>query len=420
MALKCEVGTITAPAGTGNQTYNLVDTGFGTVKVLILWAAYNTAEGDVDGHGIFTIGYGTYRGATPQRFVATFFDTDALGTSDTARGRSESLILRGLSAATPTVDYEADLVSLDSAAFTLNWTDAPASLIKVNYMALGGEDITDALVTTVDITTAAGTQDVTIASGFGKPDLLMAIASSGAIGNQNGNNYLGFGFGFDDANEGHSFYAARDAQANMDIASHQTATFLNVLNSSISTNMEVELSAHAAWPTDGFQVNKVTAPTGSSTTLSYLALRGTFSKVIGSTTVPTAAAPQTQNLSVGATPRGALFVHNAVPANASIEATHADLGMFGMGALDGTHEAWAGTGNDDGNTTSIAHRHHSESKSIKMYTPSASGTLTSEADGSISGTNVQLTWGDTDTVSREYYYLLLGDSSPTYPKTMLI
>ncbi len=416
MSLHLEVGTIIAPAGTGNQTYNLVDGGFGPVKVLILWAAYNTAAGDVDGHGIFSMGHGTYRGGTPQRAAVAFFDTDAVGTSDSARGRSEALILRGLSAATPTVDYEADLVSLDNAAFTLNWTDAPASQIKINYMVFGGDDVTDALATTVDITTAAGTQDVTVATDFGNPDLLLALSSSGATGNQNGNNYLGLGVGVDDANEAHSCYTVRDAQPSMDVASDQRATFLNVLNSSISTNMHIELSARSAWPTDGFQVNKVSAPTGSVTTLMYLAIRGTFSKVIGFGTVPTAAAPQTQDLPVGSTPRGALFFHNSVPANAGIETTHADLGTFGLGATDGTHEAWAGVGNDDGNANSIAHRHHSESKVIRMLTPSAAGTVASEADGSISGDNVRLAWPDTDTVAREYGYLLLGDArSPRYP-----
>lgn len=420
MGLNVEVGTITAPAGTGNQTYNLVDTGFGAVKVLLLWAAYNTAEGDVDGHAIFSQGYGTFRGGSPQRMGITFFDTDAIGTSDVARGYTLTGILRGFSAATPTVDYAADLVSLGTAAFTLNWTDAPGSQIKVNYMALGGSDITDALVSTEDINTTAGTQDIVVASGFGNPDLLLSLPETGAAGDANGNNYAGLGVGADDANEGHSFYNARDAQGSMDLSSHQTSTFQCVLNNSASTNMHLELSARASWPTDGFQVNKVTAPTGAATTLSYLAIRGTFTKVIGATTVPTAAAPQTQDLAVGATPRGAIFFHNSVPANAGIESSSADLGTFGIGAMDGTHEAWAGVGNDDGNTNSIAHRHHSESKSIRMFTPAAAGTLQSEADGSFSGNNVRLTWGDTDTAAREYGYLLLGDAPVvTKPKSLL-
>ena len=79
--------------------------------------------------------------------------------------------------------------------------------------------------------------------------------------------------------------------------------------------------------------------------------------------------------------------------------------------MDGTHESWEGVGDDDGAASAITHRHHSESKVIKMFTPAAAGTLTSEADGAFSGTNVRLSWNDIDTVEREYRYLLLGDGA---------
>jgi hypothetical protein len=413
MSLKVEVGTITAPAGTGNQTYNLADSGFGAVKALLLWASYNTAEGDVGANGIFSQGFGTFRGGSSQQYCITYFDTDGVGTSDVARGRHADGILRGLSAATPTVDYVAALVSLGTAAFTLNWSDAPGSQIKVNYLALGGADITDALIVVPDITQAAGTQDITVASGFGQPDLLICLPSNGvADTDANGNNYLGLGVGYDDANERHSHWNARDAQAVMDVASHQTATLMCVLNNASggSISYEVELSARSAWPTDGFQVNKLSAPVGADQPLATLALRGSFSKAVGAMTVPTDAAPQIQDLAVGGTPRGALFFHNSVLPNAGTDSSSGDLGTFGLGATDGVHEAWEGVGQDDGNTTSVSHRNHSESKSIKMFTPSAAGTLASEADGSFSGNNVRLTWGDTDTVAREYCYLLLGDA----------
>lgn len=410
MALKVEKGTLTAPGGTGNQTTTLADAAFGTVKALMLWATYETADGDTDGDGIMSIGFGTYRASTVAQWCVNWFDDDAVGTSATAKGQQSTSILHALNAVAPTVDYDAALVSLGDHQFVLNWTDFPTSAIIVHYIALGGEDITDALCATADITTGAGTQDITVVAGFGRPNLMLALCSRGGTteGDVAGNTILAFGAGIDDANEAHTTMAAQTAAPTMNMGSDQDSTFLSLLNSASTLVMELELSAKASWPADGFQVNKLTAPSATSR-FGYLALKGTFSAVISSNTAPTAAPTVTQDLAVGATPRGAIFFHNSIAANAGIDQTHADLGTFGIGAMDGTSQGWAGVGNDDADTNSIAHRNHSTSKTVKMYQPSAAGTLASEATGSFSGNNVRLTWADTDTISREYRYLLLGD-----------
>jgi hypothetical protein len=406
VALKVEVGTFTSPGATGNQTISLADAAFGTVKAIYLWMSYQTAEADTGADLRFSQGLGSYRGAVAQQYHNAVISVDGVGTSDSANNGGTGSVLRGFSNATPTDDFEADLTSLGDAQFVINWVDLPTTAsLKCNYLALGGSDITDALVGSFSTTGATGTQDITVTSGFGKPDLILVIhGASGGVGHVR----LMFGVGKDDSNQGVSGFFDEDARPNMEVAAVQRAEFIGNLISDTALFTAATLSARASWPTDGFQINK--SVDGIATDYGYLALRGTFTSVIGSGTVPTAAPPVTQDLAVGATPRGAIFFHNALPTIAGLDNSDADLGMFAMGAMDGTHEAWEGVGQDDANTASVTHRHHSESKTIKMFTPGAAGTLTSEADGSFSGNDVRLTWPDTDTVPREYRYLLLGDA----------
>lgn len=414
MALKVEKGVLVSPGATGNQTVALADAGFGTVKALLVFGTYDTAVGDVDGHGIMCVGFGTYRGAVVQQHVTALLSEDAVGTSNTARVSSAAGILRGFSAAaTPTLDFAATLVSLGDAQFVLDWADLPATAsIRFHYVALGGADLTDACVVTFNAPSGVApyNQDVLVAAGFGTPSLLLAIGGDGTTdADTAGSASLTFGMGKSDTEQGCTTYGENDAAGTMQVAVAQSARFLRLAAGAGFLRIEADLAARASWPTDGFRlVHQV--DTGGSGLVGVLALKGPFTSVIGSGTAPTAAAPQTQDLAMGATPRGAIFSHNVLGPTGVFNATAADLGMIGLGATDGSNQGHSGTGQDDANTTSTAHRHHSESKVIRMFTPAAAGTLQSEADASFVGPVVRLTWPDTDLVGREYRHLLLGDA----------
>jgi hypothetical protein len=305
---------------------------------------------------------------------------------------------------------------LGSAQFVVNWTDAPAAAMKVHYIAWGGSDITDALVSTMDFSSGTGNQDFTLASGFGQPELVLSM---GAHDNQTDAdktfmNPAYLGAGKSDSEQFISSFHDSDGQANVLLGAYQKSGALFAYANETSVIFEGALTTRASWPTDGVRVNKVTNGIGALRA-GMLSFRGSFTSVIGSGTAPTAAPTVDQDLSVGATPRGALFVHNSIAANSSLDNTHADLGTWGIGAMDGTREGWAGFGDDDAATDSDTHRHHSESKAIRMFTPGSAGTLASEADSSFSGNNVRLSWADTDTVEREYRYVLFGDASSPAP-----
>jgi hypothetical protein len=413
MALAFEKGVFTANTSTGNQTVSLIDTGFGTVKAIMLWTTNLTGEGESSQDAWWSHGFGTYRGSTPQRCAIAAFATDAADPTVTNTGFRMSSILRGYFNGTPSVDFDADLVSLGAAQFVINWTDAPASAMKVHYIALGGSDITDALVSALDFTTGTGNQDFTLASGFGNPELVLATSAQSGTTDVDSTfwNPPFIGAGKSDSEQFVSMYGNSDNQANVLLAAYQKSGLLMAYADGAGTIFfEGALTSRASWPTDGIRVNKVTNGFGGSWRSAVLSLRGTFTSVLGSGTAPTAAPTVDQDLAVGATPRGALFVHNSIAANSSVDITHADLGTWGVGATDGTREGWGGIGDDDAAGAADTHRHHSESKAIRMFTPGSAGTLASEADSSFSGNNVRLSWADTDSVAREYRYVLFGDA----------
>lgn len=414
--MKFEVGTFTAPGATGNQTISLVDTGFGTVKAIKIWGTYQNAEGDVGADLIFCHGLGTYRGASPQQWCMTHFADDAAGTSACAKGMTSSSILRGYSAAAPTVDFDAALASLGNAQCVINWIDLPATAsIKFNYLAIGGDDVTDALVATGDVTTATGNQDFTVVTGFGKPDLLCTIsgATNTTEGDAAASVSITFGVGKDDTNERGVGFMDQNNAATMNLASVASADLLRPIANPSALGFDASLAARVDWPTDGFRLTKAAAPQATMR-FGYLALRGTFTAVIGAATVPTVTG--NQDLAVGNTPRGAIFFHNAIPTAAGLDNTHADLGMFGFGAMDGTREVHSAVGDNDAAASAETHRHHSETKAIRIFTPSATGTLVADADASFSGNNVRLTWTTVDTAQREFSYLLLGDGTSEHVK----
>lgn len=405
------MGFLTSPGALGNQTVSLVDTGFGTVKALMIFGVYNTAEGDTDGNAIFCQGFGTYRGSVVQQCCDTVFSADTGPTADTARGDRNSSILRGYDTATPTLDFDAALVSLGSAQFVLNWTDLPATAsLRFMYVALGGDDLTDALVKDMSIpATTTGVLDETVAAGIGQPNIIFASFSSNNPNADSATDLeIVFGAGKSDTDEGSTAMADDDGNTTITMAVTQRGSLVVNAKAAGTAPPEYELTARSTWPTDGFRINRINTP-GFATTLSYLALFGPFTSVVGSGTVPTAA-PLTQDLPVGAVPRGAIFFHNVLPVTAGVDTTHADLGTYSIGAMDGTREGHVAIGNDDAAADAQTHRHHSESKAVRMITQGPAGTVASQADSSFDGDNVRLVWLAVDTIAREYRYVLFGDA----------
>lgn len=410
-------GVLTAPVATGQQTYTLPA---GTdPKALVLAATYETADAVTNGHAIFSIGFGTYDGGAVQQLYLAGIMEDGGATSNTAPGWNTTAILKGFSNAVPTVDYEARLVSMSSTSFVLDWIDAPASAIKVHYWVLGGSDVTGARVGDFGLATFSVTQDVTVNTGFGQPDLLLFLSTGQtSAGDSAGSFAVMLSAAISGDEKALGAVRAADDSATMAVFSRHPAPMITALDTN-TNNVFGVLAPRADWPVDGFRITYDFMST-EAVRYGYLALRGTFEKAIGTALAPFAAAPQTQNfpLSEGVA-KGAMFWGGGVSATGTIppawEDVDTDVGGFWLGFTDGTNEGMCGCVEDGGATDAHTGRFFSSAKAAAHYVAAAGGgapTLASEADASLSNQSAILTWNDTDTRNRDFSYLVIGEPLP--------
>lgn len=170
MSLSCKVGSLTVPGATGNQAYSGL--GF-TPKVVLFFGVRRSSDG-VDGTGpnmAMTI-CGIAVSSTAR---AVLYSTDDFSGGGYAVDATKAIFVRHYGIGTPVTDYAADLVTLDADGFTLNWTTANATAYVVNYMALGGGDLTNVFLKSLTTPTATGSQGYT-GVGF-RPDALLLIGA---------------------------------------------------------------------------------------------------------------------------------------------------------------------------------------------------------------------------------------------------
>jgi hypothetical protein len=348
MGLNVAKGVLTAPAATGSQTISLASNF--DPRAIILWATYETADTagatGTNGDGMLAIGCATYDGGTVQQWFASTFDDDATASAAEQPGFNTTACLSQVTAVGSTVDFVCTLTSMSTGATSeviLNWTDVPASQILVHYLILGGSDLTAARAGSWTAATASATQNITVNTGWGQPDLLMFCTSGwDSLGYPTTNSPDGsmmMGWAKSATERRTAVWKSDTSAASMTLGSYQTARAAAMFNAGVTLDTEIELSAKASWPVDGFQISY---PDTASFTfrIGYLALKGTFTATIGSTTAPTAAAPQTTNLALASgTPVGAMLWSTMIPTNAAVDTTHSDLGGFVLGATTGPMRA---------------------------------------------------------------------------------
>ena len=135
MALLAKVGSFAQATSTGNQQV----TGLGFAPEWIVFFGNSlTADGSqVDSE--FFFGAAT---SSTSRYVSGYLTDDGVTTTTVGCHQTDALCIRTISGA-GTVLSAADFVSMDANGFTVNWSTADATARVVNYLALGGTDLTN-------------------------------------------------------------------------------------------------------------------------------------------------------------------------------------------------------------------------------------------------------------------------------------
>lgn len=423
MALNTDLQILTQPATTGQQTYSL--TSNFDPKAVMLWASFETGDG-TNSNIEYSVGYGSYRGGVVQQGYSAIFMEHGVANADNARGSGRNAILKLL--IDGSADLEVSLVSMQTGTTSevvLDWTNLHTTAsVRVFMLVLGGSDISDAYVNDFVFNPAGSTtQDFTVLTGFGQPDLLLFASGGQQItqgtsqDNQNTDARFGFGFGKKgEAGRGFGWRNQHGTNDSTDFAGQRSDKFLIVPTQDAGLDAFAQLDTVTAnWPTDGFRVVfDALSGAGTGRQYIYLALKGTFQAATGDGTAPTTGTPPVvQDLNAGFTPKLGLIFGWHEEALTTVDTSDSRLMGFALGAYDGDQEASAGMTSDDAAATMRAHSTQSSSKVFQNYIVNSAGNaeLESEADGSFSGNNFRLSWTTVDAIAKQYQWLVLGDAA---------
>ncbi len=167
---------------------SIIGVGFQPKAVVFFWTRQDTEVIPPIGDPM-VVGYGLASGPANERAVVIACD-DFVGTSNCGTDSSDVHSILMTSDGTPSRSAEAELTSFDPSGFTLNWTLNEARADIIHYIAFGGSDITNALVSEF-VWDAAASQSVT--PGF-QPDFvtLLSAGQTAAGASTHGSVYLGF------------------------------------------------------------------------------------------------------------------------------------------------------------------------------------------------------------------------------------
>ena len=383
--LLAKAGSFTGTGSTGNQAV----TGVGFQPKVVLFRYNMSATDTSQGDAIIGFGVGV---SSSDRRVSGNYATTGLTTSANAAWNQPTYCIY-----TPGGGSRADLVSLDSDGFTINWVTS--SQMAVQYLALGGDAITHVKTGSAAAKTSTGNQSYT-GLGF-QPTALIVFAGKFSTSplDQTTNGSGLFGFATSSSDRG--FVAWRNQTgSNPQAAKHRQST-----QRIMSTTTNFTEADFVSFDSDGFTLNFTTSG-GSADVFYYLALRGPQVKV---TSFNQATSTGNQSITgAGFTPKAAIMASaNDVSGNNDSAQAHA---RASFGWATGTSErASLWLGETDNVSPTVASRNLDRTKLIKMMTEGASPTVNAAADHvSFDSDGQTINWSTADGTARQIIVLWIG------------
>jgi hypothetical protein len=371
-------------------------------KALILWTAGKTNETASAG---FVFGLGVSDGTTSMSTAMNVRDGITGGSQSARRMAPKAIMIVQYDQSTLA---EADLVTLSSGNFALNWTANDASTYVVHYLAIGGPQVSAKVVTWQ----APGAPGTKVVSNVGfMPETVLHFNAGGAFvatpPSQSNNGV--FGLGAMDKAGGQ--WAAMIGDTN--VADPTSSSRLQKTDSTIFTATDapaVAITKEATFvsmDSGGFTVNFTANSSSANLTQVFsLALAGVKAKA-GFFAKSTGAQPASQPITTPGFRPGAVFFssYQSVAQTAAVQIATARLGI---GASDGTHEGSSAISVSDNVATSNVDGVDKVSK-VFMKVDNPSMTIDAEGDlTSFDATGFTLNWTKNDAVVTQICFLALG------------
>lgn len=396
MALSAKTNQLTGASSTGDQA--LTDPGF-QPKALLTFHGLQTAAGAV-ANAQMAVGLGAADGTEK---AAGYNSADNVGTTDSTRFFRTGDIIRAYAAGTITSNLAAVLKQMDASGFTLTWGDVTLSNALYNYLAIGGDDITNVYASHYALNTGTGDQAVT-GVGF-QPDIVIFIGTLHAS-NAAQQNATQFCFGVMDA-AGNQWAATQKSQHNV-AAGNTNRAFANdaclIFTQTAADNLAHKQS-FVSMDADGFTVNISTA-VGLASLIGFICIKGGNWKV-GTETQKTSTGTKATT-SVGFQPSGLILGSVCGTATSGVD-THARLSLGVATSPSQNTAIW--TGDQDAADPTVANTIMRSDKCLTMATEgaSASPTVNAEAElDSLDSDGFTLDWTTADATARVFGYVAFG------------
>lgn len=393
MSLSAKAGSFTGSGATGNQAVTGV--GFQPALVLFWWGLLTSDTNAAD----FAFGIGAGISSSDRRASGNY-STDNLGTTSN-QSWNQSTVCIYAPGGTPRADY----ASSDVDGFTVNWLAATTSVI--NFLALGGSDLSNVKTGSIAAKTTTGNQGYT-GVGF-QPTCLILFAGKFSTDplDQNTNGAAMIGFATSSSARCGIAWRNKNGVVGTQIAKHRqskTKCAISMTDAGVFTEADF-----VSFDADGFTLNFTTAG-GTADICYYIALRGPQFRVAAFNQ-----ATSTGNQSIsgaGFTPKAAIVMSaNDIAANDDLTNAHV---LVSFGVATGTTERgclWAGE--TDGVTPSQADRVMDRTKLIKMITQNSLVVNAAADHVSFDGDGQTINNTVADGTSREVLVLWMGDAAST-------
>lgn len=390
--MSSKTGSFALNTSTGNQSVS----GLGFQPKAIIFIGNNlTADGGA-ANAYILLGMAV---SSSSRVAHSFFSIDFLVTSDGGKSIVATKCI-SMSNASDTVILDADFVTMDADGFTINITTTDGVAYIMNYIALGGSDLTNVAIFNGTTKTTTGSQAYT-GLGF-QPDAMFLLCSSAATLPLTNNSALG-GLGVASSGSAEGALGIRMGATVTPQITEKTQKTPKIMDT--SNGGAIFYSADVtSFDSDGFTFNYSTA-TGTARNFFALCLKGGQFKV-GAFNQSTSTGNQAVT-DPGFQPNGlVLFSWNAATSSSILEDSRTTIGAADSASSRFT--TWAG--DQDNVAVTECNSILDRDKIIGMY--NHPGTLQTEADlVSFDSGGFTINNSTVDATAREIVYMAFGSNA---------
>lgn len=392
MALSAFVGSFTVPSSTGAKAVTGV--GF-QPKAVFFFGQRMSADGATSNspNGDMLRFAGMATSSLAQGSVDTNDDFSAVGLTASSQS-TQCIRMRN---ALTVEQYKASFTSMDADGFTVGFSVANATAYVVNFLALGGTDLTNAKVISFSTATATGNQAVT-GAGF-QPDAVILIASETTL--QVCGPTLSVFTGTSARGSTSCQYDGTSVQY-----LRNDKVFAQPAGNGTTVRREADL---VSLDSDGFTVNWSTVQAAGVTVFALCLKGGSFKA--GSITQKTSTGTQAYT-GVGFQPTGLLFFSHL---NTSAAAVQTNRQAQMIGAVSGASNRAACVYSSNGWGVAAMNR----AKCYVSRNDDNPTVLESDADySSFDSDGFTLNYGTADATARQLVYLAVGNGAAAATKAM--